>query len=77
MLFFGCICWVKKFIWFYEFFSHTFANTYFWFVKDQFGLILGVYKGVLLTCGNCMKSPKNIIFNPPKVEVMKNFISVI
>jgi hypothetical protein len=46
-------------------------------VKDEFGLILGVYKGVLLTCGNCMKSFKNIIFNPPKVEVMKIFIFVI
>jgi hypothetical protein len=54
--------------------SHTFASTYFWFVKDEFGLILGVYKGVLLTCGNCMKSLKNIIFNPQKVEVMKIFI---
>ncbi len=58
-------------------FSHIFPNTYFWFVKDEFGLILGVYKGVLLTCGNCMKSFKNIIFNPPKVEVMKIFIFVI
>jgi hypothetical protein len=50
---------------------------YIWFVKDEFGLILGVYKGVLFTCGNCMKFHKKIIFNPPKVEVMKFFIFVI
>ncbi len=36
------------------------------FVKVNGGLILDVYKGVSLIGGNCTKTPKKLIINPPK-----------